>query len=112
MRLKRIILSILAILPFKAVAFAAESRLTTEAGSNASSSTDWNKLIVLKALFFEPMAITTTREQAFERFVDKKGLRNSLKAEAEFKMLIEKMLEEGLIQADEKMIVSEIPSRY
>jgi len=123
MKFERIALSILAILPFKAIAFAAEARLTTLAGLDANEVMDshhadaainddhsWNLLLKRKNMLFKPLEMTATPEQAYERFVEQSGLRDSEDAVIEFNALIDRMVREGMIKTDEKQFVSSIPS--
>lgn len=112
MKIERIFLSILAMLPFKAIAFAAEARLTTLAGLDVNAQNNWNALLKDKALLFGPMEVVTTHENAFDRFLDKTGLHGNPLAKDEFNALIEKMIKNGRIKANEKMIISDIPSDY
>lgn len=124
MKFERIALSILAMLPFKAIAFAAEARLTTLAGLDANGATDthhidaaindghsWSLLLTRKNLLFKPLEMTTTPEQAYERFVEQSGLHDSEDAVIEFNTLIDRMVREGMIKTDEKQFVSSIPSK-
>lgn len=110
MKIERVILSILSLLPMKAVAYAADSRLTTLAGEDASATADWDSLLQQKSMLFAPMELTTTPKKAFERFLTRTGQASSPEAEAQFNELVEKMLHDGTITTDEKMIMSNIPS--
>ena len=111
MKLERIFLSILSVLPLKAVAYAADSRLTTIAGEEANSAKDWRSFLKKKSMIFGPMQMATTTEKAFERFLMRSGLSDSPEAQARFNELLELMLRDGMITTNEKMFISKGPSQ-
>jgi hypothetical protein len=114
MKFEKIILLALAMLPLKAVAFVAESRLTTLAGMNASmdSKRNWSSLMADKSYLFEPLSTVATIEQAYQRFLKKNALENTDDSVEAFDLLVEKMLQNGVIKVDEKSFISLIKSRY
>ncbi len=106
--MKLMILTVLAMLPFKAIAFAAESKLITLTGEEAGKNLDQQRL-QQKNKLFEPYKTLTDRESAFLRFKALSRLDND-QAKLEFDKLILQMAQEGLIQMNEKYIFSGTPS--
>lgn len=112
MKLERLFLSLLALLPSKSIAFVAEARLNDLKADQRLSPASWDSILRQKASLFEPMQMETTYEAALERFRSSSGILDEAELQRAFNTLISDMKKSGLIETTVAGMSTGVPSQH
>lgn len=106
---RRIILSVLAMMPVASISLAATSELSTEEGE-VQKGLLLGDALKLKTMLFPDLETYSTIDAAYERFRKTSGIEDKETLNAEFRRALRVLQENNLLQMDEKYIASKVAS--
>lgn len=110
-KIKYFVLAILAMLPFTSIATAAYSQINSLAGQNQTDLLRWN-ISNARRLLFPKGIFAVTIQEAKERLAREKGIEDQNALDDEFGRQIQILMDNGLIETNEQMVMSTVPSAW
>lgn len=107
--LKKVLLTILAMLPIASISTTAYCSLNEMAGEEQNDILR-AQISLARKLLFQTGVLTTTYEEARERLAKQTGIQDQYELEEEFNRQIKILLDNGLIETQEIKMVSRTPS--
>lgn len=109
--MRHILLTFLATLPIASISMAAYSQLNELAGEDQSDLLRF-QVTQARRLLFRNGVLTTTVQEARERFAYETGITDEQVLEEEFNRQMQILIENGLVETDERLVMAGTPSAW